>query len=61
MSEVVLPMPINLLDQLRAAIRIKHNSYSTEKTKKNSLTMLPASLSESPLPHIFPNLQPSTP
>ena len=32
MAESVLPKPKKLLDQLRDAIRIKHYSYSTEKT-----------------------------
>jgi len=31
-SELVSPKPKNHLDQLRDAIRIKHYSYSTEKT-----------------------------
>jgi hypothetical protein len=32
MSEAYSPKPKKLLDQLRDAIRIKHYSYSTEKT-----------------------------
>ena len=32
MSEPASPKPKKLLDQLRDAIRIKHYSYSTEKT-----------------------------